>query len=75
MGIADAKAVDKFGKGGGLVNGRLIREIPRYNGALMSHSWVYTGYCSLRAAPHGRRRPGFLIASVEATSLMIASIE
>ena len=28
MSIADAKAIDKFGKGGGLLDGELVREFP-----------------------------------------------
>ena len=28
MSIAEAKALDKYGKGGGLVDGELVREFP-----------------------------------------------
>ena len=28
MSIAEAKAIDKYGKGGGLVDGKLVREFP-----------------------------------------------
>jgi hypothetical protein len=34
MSIAEAKALDKYGKGGGLVDGKLVREYPiRLNSA------------------------------------------
>jgi len=32
MSVAEAKALDKFGKGGGLVDGKLVREFPLPSG-------------------------------------------